>query len=117
MRREPQVDFVYPDDAPPREPLTLARLLDEASFDRSTWVDVQHYPGSVTLRRVVRLCNYIAARRDGALWWQVNYLHYTNPAFTQAELAGILGVRRQLVSELLRAVDLSDPSDYPDDEY
>ena len=117
MRREVQDGFAYPDDAPPRGPLTLEQFLDEARFDRSTWVDVQHYPGSVTLRRFVRLCNYIAGRRDGALWWRVNYLHHMNPAFTQAELAGILGVRQQTVSELLQPVDLSDPSDYPDDEY
>ena len=40
-----------------------------------------------------------------------------HPGITQAELAGILGVRQQTVSELLQPVDLSDPSDYPDDEY
>lgn len=46
------------------EPVSPIMLLRDLSRDRSNWTDVRHYPDTVTLRRMIRLCRLRRAESD-----------------------------------------------------
>ena len=95
------MEFVGPD-----------KVLRKLGEDRSSWVDIQHYPDSLTERYMLRLGNFIAAKPER--WEALTLRHYYGR--TQAEIAEILGVSRSLVAEYLKPVNLAEPDDYPEEE-
>lgn len=82
--------------------------------DRSNWSDVQHYPDTVTCRRMLRFAdwaanfpqNYYAARRN-----------YEAPELSYRELALMAGVPESTFRSRLKAVySIDDPEDFSDIE-
>lgn len=95
------------------EPVSPLELLRDLSRDRSNWVDMRHYPDTVTLRRMIRLADFVA---QNPARWQAIRLRHECPTMTQAEIAQVLRVSQSAVSEYLKPVDLARPDDYPEDD-
>ena len=62
------------------EPVSPIMLLRDLSRDRSNWIDVRHYPDTVTLRRMIRLADFAA---QNPTRWQVIRLKHDCPGMTQ----------------------------------
>jgi len=94
--------------------LSPITLLGDLSRERSNWIDVRHYPDTVTLRRMIRLADFAA---QNPVRWQVIRLKHDFPEMTQTDIAKTLRISQTTVSEHLAPVDLSRPDDYPDEEF
>lgn len=90
--------------------ITPQTLLDELGGERSSWIDVAHYPDTLTLRRMLRLADFAA---ENPARWRVIRLAYECPELSYAEIGVILGISQATVCRHLAPVNLALPEDYP----
>lgn len=93
--------------------MTQFELLASFLSDRSTWVDLRHYPATHVCRRMIRLAD--AAAANGKRWrgWR---LIFEAPELSYREIGFALGVSHTTVMTHALPVDLSDPEEFTDAE-
>lgn len=85
----------------------------ELFADRSSWVDIRHYPDTVTCRRMLRLADFAAA--DPARWSSCR-MAFEVPELSRLELAVARGVSVRTLQRHLAQQDLSDAGDFTETE-
>ncbi len=88
-------------------------VMTELYRDRSSWMDVRHYPDTVTCRRMLRLADFAAA--DPARWGSCR-LAFEVPELSRPELAVARGISVRTLQRHLVQQDLSDAGDYTETE-
>ena len=78
-------------------------VMSELYSDRSNWVDVRHYPSTVTCRRMLRLADFAAA--DPARWSSCR-MAFEVPELSYRELAVARGVSHTTIMRHLEPVEL-----------
>ena len=81
--------------------------------DRSSWVDIRHYPDTVTCRRMLRLADFAAA--DPARWSSCR-MAFEVPELSYRELAVARGVSHTTIMRHLAKAEVGDAADYTETE-
>lgn len=89
--------------------LSQFQIMAELAVDRSTWADVQHYPATVTCRRLLRLADFAAAEPAR---WGTCLVAWECPELSFAEVAAITGRTMTQVQRHVAPADLSDREDF-----
>ena len=88
-------------------------VMSELYSDRSNWVDVRHYPSTVTCRRMLRLADFAAA--DPARWGSCR-MAFEVPELSYRELAVARGVSHTTIMRHLAKAEVGDAGDFTDRE-
>lgn len=88
-------------------------VMSELYSDRSNWVDVKHYPSTVTCRRMLRLADFAAA--DPARWGSCR-MAFEVPELSYRELAVARGVSHTTIMRHLAKAEVGDAGDFTDRE-
>ena len=88
-------------------------VMAELYSDRSNWVDVKHYPSTVTCRRMLRLADFAAA--DPARWSSCR-MAFEVPELSYRELAVARGVSHTTIMRHLAKAEVGDAGDFTDRE-
>lgn len=88
-------------------------VMSELFADQSNWVDVRHYPSTVTCRRMLRLADFAAA--DPARWSSCR-MAFEVPELSRPELAVARGISVRTLQRHLAQQDLSDAGDFTERE-
>ena len=84
-------------------------VMSELYSDRSNWVDVRHYPSTVTCRRMLRLADFAAA--DPARWGSCR-MAFEVPDLSYRELAVARGVSHTTIMRHLAKAEVGDAGDF-----
>lgn len=84
-------------------------VMSELFADRSNWVDVRHYPSTVTCRRMLRLADFAAA--DPARWGSCR-MAFEVPELSYRELAVARGVSHTTIMRHLAKAEVGDAGDF-----
>ena len=84
-------------------------VMSELYSDRSNWVDVRHYPSTVTCRRMLRLADFAAA--DPARWNSCR-MAFEVPELSYRELAVARGVSHTTIMRHLAKAEVGDAGDF-----
>ena len=88
-------------------------VMSELYSDRSNWVDVRHYPSTVTCRRMLRLADFAAA--DPARWGSCR-MAFEVPELSYRALAVARGVSHTTIMRHLAKAEVGDAGDFTDRE-
>ena len=88
-------------------------VMRELFADRSSWVDIRHYPDTVTCRRMLRLADFAAA--DPARWSSCR-MAFEVPELSYRELAVARGVSHTTIMRHLAKAEVGDAGDFTDRE-
>ena len=88
-------------------------VMSELYNDRSNWVDVRHYPSTVTCRRMLRLADFAAA--DPARWGSCR-MAFEVPELSYRELAVARGVSHTTIMRHLAKAEVGDAGDFTESE-
>ena len=88
-------------------------VMSEIFADRSNWVDVKHYPSTVSCRRMLRLADFAAA--DPARWGSCR-MAFEVPELSYRELAVARGVSHTTIMRHLAKAEVGDAGDFTDRE-
>ncbi len=92
--------------------VNIKQFCGQLSRERSTWTDIKHYPSTITLRRMIRLADFVA---EDPKRWKTIRLHFERPELSQEDLAKVLRISQAKVSLYLQDINLATPDDYPDE--
>lgn len=84
-------------------------VMCELYLDRSSWIDIKHYPSTVVCRRMLRLADFAAA--DPARWSSCR-MAFEVPELSYRELAVARGVSHMTIARHLSPEELGDPADF-----
>lgn len=84
-------------------------VMCELYLDRSSWIDIKHYPSTVVCRRMLRLADFAAA--DPARWSSCR-MAFEVPELSRPELAIARGISVRTLQRHLAPADLGDPADF-----
>ena len=89
--------------------MTQFDVMRELYNDRSSWIDIKHYPSTVVCRRMLRLADFAAA--DPARWSSCR-MAFEVPELSYRELAVARGVSHTTISRHLSPEELGDQEDF-----
>jgi len=93
--------------------LSQFQILAELAADRSSWLDIRHYPPTVTCRRMLRLADFAAAEPSR---WNTCHMSWECPELSFRDIAAITGRGMSVVQKHVAAIDLSDAGDFTEGE-
>ena len=93
--------------------MTQFDVMRELYNDRSSWVDMKHYPSTVVCRRMLRLADFAAA--DPARWSSCR-MAFEVPELSRPELAIARGISVRTLQRHLAQQELGDAGDFTETE-
>ena len=89
--------------------MTQFDVMRELYLDRSSWIDIKHYPSTVICRRILRLADFAAA--DPARFGSCR-MAFEVPELSYRELAIARGVSHATIARHLAPEELGDAGDF-----
>lgn len=93
--------------------MTQFDVMRELYLDRSSWIDIKHYPSTVVCRRMLRLADFAAA--DPARWSSCR-MAFEVSELSRPELAVARGISVRTLQRHLAQQELGDAGDFTETE-